>query len=413
MAKIELMEVTQKKIEQIGAADLLIGISGAPEPDKLRSRIDELTACFSIDGAQREKIVIAFPGAAEDEGSDGAMQLLSYSLHEHTPGAGPWEDASNASRKLLTMASALGVKVCAVLSCDLQALNTAAIRLLSYPILEKQCDLVMPLYPAAKFEGLLNSSILAPLTRALYGRRVRYPLAADFSCSARMAARLIEPDHTPDRGAQVPHLLWPATLASVGDAHVCQVHLGIQHAAQTNGLELSDVLAQLVGSAFSQMEQYAAQWQRIRGSQPTAVWGSPIMAADHDETVDARPMIESFQLGARNLQEVWGLVLPPVTLLELRHLTRIAPDQFRMPDDLWVRIVYDFALAHRLRNISRTHLLGALTPLYLGWVASYALEVGGLPQSAAEQRLEKLAKAYEDGKPYLVSRWRWPDRFNP
>ena len=54
-----------------------------------------------------------------------------------------------------------------------------------------------------------------------------------------------------------------------------------------------------------------------------------------------------------------------------------------------------------------------MTPLYLAWVASYArdLETGGT--AALEQRLERLSAAYESGKPYLVSRWRWPDRFNP
>ena len=28
-------------------------------------------------------------------------------------------------------------------------------------------------------------------------------------------------------------------------------------------------------------------------------------------------------------------------------------------------------------------------------------------------RLDRLARTYEVGKSYLVSRWRWPDRFNP
>jgi len=27
--------------------------------------------------------------------------------------------------------------------------------------------------------------------------------------------------------------------------------------------------------------------------------------------------------------------------------------------------------------------------------------------------LERLCTAFENGKPYLLSRWRWPDRFNP
>ena len=30
-----------------------------------------------------------------------------------------------------------------------------------------------------------------------------------------------------------------------------------------------------------------------------------------------------------------------------------------------------------------------------------------------ESRTERLYRAYEANKPYLVSRWRWPDRFNP
>ncbi len=84
-----------------------------------------------------------------------------------------------------------------------------------------------------------------------------------------------------------------------------------------------------------------------------------------------------------------------------------------MPDQLWVRIVYDFAIGHRLRTISRDHLLRALTPLYLGWVSSYALELESAGAQAVEERLERLAREYEAAKPYLVSRWRWPDRFSP
>jgi hypothetical protein len=84
-----------------------------------------------------------------------------------------------------------------------------------------------------------------------------------------------------------------------------------------------------------------------------------------------------------------------------------------MPDEFWVRIIYDFALGHRLRTISRDHLLRAMTPLYLAWVASYALELETAGAAAVAQRLEQLSVAYETAKPYFLSRWRWPDRFNP
>ena len=113
------------------------------------------------------------------------------------------------------------------------------------------------------------------------------------------------------------------------------------------------------------------------------------------------------------LQDVWGLILPPTTLLELRRLSRLPQDQFRLPDQVWVRIVYDFALGHRLRTISRDHLLRSITPLYLGWIASFVLETQTVGLEEVEARIERLSKAYEDNKSYLVSRWRWPDRFNP
>jgi hypothetical protein len=32
---------------------------------------------------------------------------------------------------------------------------------------------------------------------------------------------------------------------------------------------------------------------------------------------------------------------------------------------------------------------------------------------APAKHIEALAAAFEADKPYLVARWRWPDRFNP
>jgi hypothetical protein len=82
-----------------------------------------------------------------------------------------------------------------------------------------------------------------------------------------------------------------------------------------------------------------------------------------------------------------------------------------MSDALWTRIVYDFILAYRLHTINRGHLLGALTPLYLAWVASHIILASG--GTHPEQHIQEQAATFESDKAYLVSRWRWPDRFNP
>jgi hypothetical protein len=122
-------------------------------------------------------------------------------------------------------------------------------------------------------------------------------------------------------------------------------------------------------------------------------------------------MLDAFRLAYVNLREIWSLVLPPNTLLGLKRLSVTDAATFRMPDSLWARIVYDFLLAYRLRTINRGHLLGALIPLYLAWVAGHVnITASGV---GSDSHLEAVAAAFEAEKPYLVARWRWPDRFNP
>jgi hypothetical protein len=408
MARVELPEETKRKIEEIGSAHILIGIWGTVGVEDLYARAGQVLA--ELGEAASAKVVFACP---EQNGSDpsapeSSVRCLQYPAPPPGAAAELWTEASSAQRSIFEMATMLNAPNCLVLNADLAALNAQTLQTLLYPCAEKQCDLVTPIYPVGKYEGLINSGILSPLTRALYGRRIRYPLPFEFGVSARLSTRFAQLNGQADKG-----LLWPATIASIDSAQIGQVFLDVHHHVATEGLELSTVLAQLVGSAFLEMEQYAAQWQRVRASQPTPIWGSASASQADSEPVDSKPMIDSFLLASKNLDEIWRLVLPPVTLLELKHLSRLSPEQFLMPDALWVKIIYDFALAHRLRTISRAHLLGALTPLYLGWVASYVQEVANLTNVAAEQRLEQLARAFEDNKPYLVSRWRWPDRFNP
>jgi hypothetical protein len=274
-------------------------------------------------------------------------------------------------------------------------------------------DLVAPCYTRQKMEGLLNRSVLAPLHRALYGQRLHNPMGPDFGLSGKLLQQVLRQDSARRRGWEGSTLASIASSAASGGFQVCEFHLGARTQRPTDWANLSSLLAEVLGAAFLEMEGRAAYWQGIRSSKALPEFGLSEAPSPDTGTVDIHGMLESFQLGTRNLQDVWGLILPPTSLLELRRLSRLPPDQFRLPDQLWVRIVYDFALGHRVQAISRDHLLRSLTPLYLGWIASYALEMQTAAPSEVDARLERLSKAYEDNKSYLVSRWRWPDRFNP
>jgi glucosylglycerate synthase len=415
MAETEFTEAAQQQAEPIGSPDVVIGVAGPVAADDLRAGAAKVAAELGS-GPAAMRYVFAWPmaggeGAASAPGGNGNSGLSLVPFTAPHSGGEFWADVSAHQRAILALAASLNARACIVLGADLAALQGQAVQLFAYAVLERQCGLVMPVYPAGKYDGLINTGILWPLHRALYGRRIRFPVTFDFAVSGSIAALLAQSPSGRESGA----LLWPVAEAATESPQsaIGQIHIDVRHQVATGGLELSAVLGQLAGSLFQEMENDAAQWQRLRGSQAGPVWGSAGRVNSNGEPIDAQPMLDSFLLGSKNLEEVWRLVLPPNTMLELRRLTRMPSGQFRMPDDLWASIVYDFALAWRLRTISRSHLLGALTPLYLGWVASYVREVSGLTGAGAEQRLEQFARAWEEKKPYLLSRWRWPDRFNP
>ena len=135
--------------------------------------------------------------------------------------------------------------------------------------------------------------------------------------------------------------------------------------------------------------------------------------ASRDETdEEIGSFVENFRLAYANLQEIWALVLPPQSLLALKRLSVTPPETFMVAPQLWARIVYDFILAFHFRTINRGHLLGSFTSLYLAWVAAY-LRTAGRSTSTSSLFIAETASAFELEKPYLLARWRWPDRFNP
>jgi hypothetical protein len=308
-----------------------------------------------------------------------------------------------------------GAQCCLLLGPEAQSIAPGALSSLGAAVLSGSADLAVPRYSLGPRDGLVNSAILYPATRAIFGTRARYPLAIDLGLSRKMAERLASAAQKFTAAGQNAGLLWPVSDAAVAGMSIVQVEFGSRALPPPDSMDLNTILAQVAGSLFADVESKAAFWQRARltsSAKPAAFSEEEI---SRPELPDIQPMLESFRLAYSNLHEIWSLVLPPNSLLGLKKLSQMPPASFRMPDALWARIVYDFILAYRLRTINRGHLMGALTPLYLAWVASHLRLSSGTGQDgpAAESHIEAMAAVFEADKPYLVSRWRWPDRFNP
>src|SRR5262249_61131380 len=101
---------------------------------------------------------------------------------------------------------------------------------------------------------------------------------------------------------------------------------------------------------------------------------------------------------------IWELVLAPDTLAEV--LAADTGERLRFSDDLWARVIYDFALAHHYSVVHRDHLLRSLTPLYLGRTAAFVLATRGVDAAATETQLEAVAAAVGRQKTSLVEHRR-------
>jgi glucosylglycerate synthase len=387
--------------EAAAAPSLAICLPSMPS-DALAHMVERLQQAFP-----GEALLIASPDQSEDVTFEGGpSRLVPYPVHRAdiawVLGAADY----SAAARLAQERSLSGVLL---LGAEAATLNVEALAGMRRA-LSNGVDLVVPRYRLDPEEGLVNSALLYPLTRALFGVDIRFPLPLDAGLSARMLNRL-SGMATRSASSSADALIWPVAEASIAGFTVRQVEGAERSLPRPQEADLNILFPAVTSALFADLEAKATFWQRAR-TLPTgtaqAANGKPSNPADMEEI---RALLESFRLAFSNLREIWSLVLPPQTLLSLKKLTLLSAENFLFPPNLWARTVYDFAMAFHLRTLNRGHLLGAMTPLYLAWVAGLLRESGGLGSSDA--LLEGTAKAFEQEKPYLVSRWRWPDRFNP
>ena len=320
----------------------------------------------------------------------------------------------SALRCIFQQAQKLGAKVCLVMDSETSSVRPEWIDLFIRPVLEKDFDFVTSYYDRHKYDATLTKGIVYPMVRALYGKRIFQPMGGDFSFSQRSMDHYLKQDigNSELAGSRVD--LWITIQALCNNFRVGQVFVGhMLRSPKEPAGDVSSLLSEVPGALFLQVEKTVGFWQKVRGSEGVPFFGSREHLDAEPVAVNVKRMMDAYRLGYQTLQEIWGLVLPPATLLDLKKLASRPQDQFRIADEAWARVIYDFALGYRLRVIGRDHLLRALTPLYLGWCASFILEMENAGEREVEARLEKLCLAYEAQKPYFISRWRWPDRFNP
>jgi glucosylglycerate synthase len=405
-------EQSARRLDPLEHAELVVGVYGQGElADAAETAERARTELDAAEGVGRAAVLLLSGDAAHvvsarvdgDAGPDGPLAFHTWRVE---PREGPLE-------ALLRAGEALDTRACALLRAGRDDLDGEALRHLVRPVLEEGFDLVCPVYFRHKYEAALNTGIAYPFTRALFGKRLRRPVCTELAVSRKLAQHLLGDELWRRDPAEAGHDLWLLTQALAGGFQVSQSVLGPPPPLFTDRAELGETLVRVVGLLFHEARRHAPVWQRVRGSQGVPTFGAlPPMQAD-PRPLDVSRLVDAFALGYRDLHRLWSAVLSPGTLLTLKRLAAAPADAFRMDDTLWARIVYEFAVGYHTRAMERGALLRSMAPLYLGGRASFMNEVRELESAAVDQRVEVLCSVFEAQKPYLIQRWRWPDRFAP
>jgi hypothetical protein len=328
-----------------------------------------------------------------------------------------------ALRTIFQIAEALQVEALVVVDSDLRSIVPEWIELLAGPILKGGFDFVAPLYQRYKYDGTITNTVTYPLTRSLYGLRIRQPIGGDFGVSGDLVKHYLAQD---DWDADISKFgidIWMTTKAITGGFAVSQTRLGAKiHDPKDPGADLGPMFSQVVATMLRLTVEHADHWLTVHGSHAVPTYGFERYADPPPLEVDVVRLLTAFTRGRVTNDDAWRLLFAPerMTALEglagdaanvLDEITR--PDTpttvddvvFHLSDDLWARIIYDLALTARGATMEMDRLIAALVPIYFARVASLVIEAREMTTQQAESLVERQARAFELAKPSFVERW--------
>ena len=302
----------------------------------------------------------------------------------------------------------LKAKAIVVVDADLKSITPEWIKHLGEP-LYSGFSYVAPLYIRHKYDGTITNAIAYPMTRALYGRRVRQPIGGDFGFSGKLAKAYAKGDGWSEAIANFGIDIWMTTLAISQKARICQSFMGRPkiHRTKDPGSHLGPMFREVVGTVFAMMKHFDSFWTRVKYSRPTAIFGFGLGETEMppEVSVDTGNLMHKFQDGFKENSEVWKKAMLDDVYKKLLEIKDLKEKEFTFPTDLWARILFDMAIAYRKSIMDRDLMLDSLIPLYFGRTLSFVKRTKRMSIKQAEEAIEEDCITFEMTKPYLIKRW--------
>lgn len=418
MEKYLIKEGAIEKIKEIKEADVLVGIPTFNSARTIGHVVQAVKDGLAKYFPDNKSVIINCDGGSTDGTMDifknTAIDLSQSALSSHKKNsvfiiATQYQGMpikGNAFRTFFEIASMLNIRACAVVDSNLKSITPEWVELLLKPLIDDGYQYVAPLYYRHKYDGTITKNIIYPLTRALYGKQLRHPMGRDCGFSGDLARFYLTKDIWGTDFAKFGFDIWMTTTALANGFKVCQSFLGANiRDAKFVKTDLSSMLYQVAGTTFNLMDTYFDAWSAVSGSEEILTVGAQHAVGMEPVFINLDRMIDKFKFGVKELLKIWEVILPEETMNFLYRLTYMQGREFYMPDEVWTKIIYSFAIASHKRVMNTEHLLKSLTPLYLGKLASFVRETWESSSSEVEEKIEQLCLSFEKEKEFLVKNW--------
>ena len=402
-----LRQYTSKRLEEIGSADILVGIPCYNNEKTIAHVIQMLTKGLDRYYRDLRNVILIADGGSTDDTREAAKE---YEIK-------PWQEKivsiyrgpggkGTALRSVFEAAEQLSVRACAVVDADLRSITTDWVRNLLDPVLEKGYEFVSPVYLRHKYDGTITNNIVYYLTRALYGKRVRQPIGGDFAFSRNVAKFYAEQDVWDTDVARYGIDIWMTTSAITQGFKVCQSNLGVKiHDPKDPVEHLGPMFRQVLYILFALMETFEGSWRNIRGSVTVDTYGEMSAVSPEPVAVDLESLVERFQTGFQQFSPLWKEIFSPECFESIRAAAALPARSFEFPLKAWVQILYELAATFHAWTRNRFKIIELVTPLYYARVATFVRRTWDMSSEEAERFVEEQALEFEAQKGYLIKIW--------
>jgi hypothetical protein len=403
-----------RQLMAVGQVDILVGLPTLDNAATVADIVRAIHVCFTRDFPRLRTVMINSDGGSTDGTpevirdatfSDADRVQTSHSLRTLHRVVAPYHGLPGkhtALRTVFAAAELTQAKTLVVLDPAGPASTPERVTELINPIARSEVEFLAPRYRRHPRDGLLVTQLARPLVRALYGVGLDEPLGAEFSCSGRFASHCLEQDIWSREAARFAIDLWLRTEAVADGFSAGQVWRPSTSGSGAR-VTLREAVQQVVLALIESLRTHEGFWTSTTDVAALRTWGTDPAATPGPPAWDYDALAEQAR---KDINEIRPLLETVLDAELLAHLLRdVSAPIFHLDDELWVRLVYAFAVATRHGPASIEHLAGMFVPLYLWRAAAFMAQTAAEADAVVQTRLGSLCQTFQRLKPALVTSW--------